>query len=453
MTRRRSTLTIFAVAFPVILGLVLLIGWQNTFTSWVTALLGVLIASVLLALVLAEVTERRLSPYQKLTLVAEQIASGKKEIDSLPNEPIDVGRLARAIQRIVEKNQRQSRKRVRESDRLLTVLTYMADGVFILTRKGKVRLINAAAGRLLATTEADAIGRTFAQIVRDHQISGLLQKCMESGVEEIDAFELADGRFLRVVVTPFIKGAARGYLIILQNLTDMRNLQTMRRDFVSNVSHDLRTPLASLRALTETLQDGAINDPPAAERFLGRMGIEIEKLTQMVQELLELSKIESGQMPLDLAEVPVYDLIASAVERLQPQAERAGLTLELQENTLLLGLPKILLDSNRIHQVMMNLIHNAIKFTPPDGLITVSVEPQQDFVTVAVADTGAGIPREELPRIFERFYKTDRARSAAGTGLGLAIAKHIVLAHGGEIWAESVQGEGSTFYFSLPTRT
>ena len=434
----------------VVLGLVLIIGVMTPQFNWFVALVGAVIASLLVSIVFARKTDHLLQPYHEVAVTAEEIAKGNQSIDALPNEQSEIGQLARSLRRVMEKRQRQSVKRNRETDRLMTVLTYMADGVFILTRKGKLRLINPAACRMFSTSEGEAMQRTFAQVVRDHQIIGLLERCMESGEEEADAFELADDRFIRMVVTPFIKGAARGFLVILQDLTRMRNLQTMRRDFVSNVSHELRTPLASLRALAETLQDGAIHDPPAAERFLDRMGIEIEKLTQMVQELLELSKIESGQLPLDLQPVPAYHLITTSVERLQPQAERAGLDLALEVSD---NLPNIHVDTNRIQQVMINLVHNAIKFTPPEGRITVSAGAANGHVTIAVTDTGEGIPLEDLPRIFERFYKTDRARSGGGSGLGLAISKHIVLAHKGDIWAESIEGKGSTFYCSLPTYT
>jgi two-component system phosphate regulon sensor histidine kinase PhoR len=176
------------------------------------------------------------------------------------------------------------------------------------------------------------------------------------------------------------------------------------------------------------------------------METEVDALTQMVQELLELSRIESGRAPLHLVPVPVSGVVLPPVERLRPQAERAGLTLTV---TLPPGLPSVLADAERVQQVVTNLVHNAVKFTPPGGQVTVSAEGAEDEVVIKVRDTGVGIPLDALPRIFERFYKADRARSGGGTGLGLAIARHIVQAHGGRIWVESVEGHGSTFYFSL----
>ncbi|MCK4450005.1 MAG: PAS domain-containing sensor histidine kinase, partial [Anaerolineae bacterium] len=177
---------------------------------------------------------------------------------------------------------------------------------------------------------------------------------------------------------------------------------------------------------------------------------EVDAMTQMVQELLELSRIESGQVPLRLKPTPVADIVLPPVERLRTQAERAGLrlTVDLPPN-----LPPLLADVERVQQVVTNLAHNGIKFTPSGGRVTLSAEPVGDEVVISVRDTGVGIPPDDLPRIFERFYKADRARSGGGTGLGLAIAKHIVLAHGGRVWATSVEGKGSTFYVALPALT
>ncbi len=233
---------------------------------------------------------------------------------------------------------------------------------------------------------------------------------------------------------------------MIRDLTQLRHLQTVRQDFVSNVSHELRTPLASLRALVETLRDGALDDPPAARRFLDRMEVEVDALTQMVQELLELSRIESGQVPLERSPVDVHGLIVPAVERLRPQAERAGLALHFDVPE---DLPDVMADQVRAPLIVTNLVHNAIKFTP-EGSVTVRAFRDGEAVSIVVRDTGVGIARKDLDRIFERFYKTDRSRTVGGTGLGLSIASHLVRAHGGEIWADSVEGEWSEFGFSLP---
>jgi two-component system phosphate regulon sensor histidine kinase PhoR len=339
------------------------------------------------------------------------------------------------------------KKRAREKDRLNTVMRVMTDGIIILNRSGTVKLINPAGARMLNTTIEKAMDRSFVQAVRDHRIAEVWKRCQLSGTEEMAAVELGVTQFMRVVVTPFLGRAGRGYLVMLQDLTQMRKLQTMRQDFISNISHELRTPLASLRALAETLRDSALDDPPAAAHFLDRMEIEVDSLTQMVEELLELSRIESGQVPLRLNPVLPQAAIVPPVERLRNQAERSQLTLVMD---VARDMPLVLIDAGRIHQVITNIVHNAIKFTPAQGTITVTASADATHVTVAIADTGIGIAANDLPRIFERFFKTDRSRAVGGTGLGLAIAKHIVQLHEGRIWATSAEGKGSTFYFTLP---
>jgi two-component system phosphate regulon sensor histidine kinase PhoR len=283
--------------------------------------------------------------------------------------------------------------------------------------------------------------------VRDHQLIEAWESCCEQSQEQITTVDLDRlGLFLRVIITPLQEANRQERVVILQDLTQIRRLDTVRQDFVSNISHELRTPLASLKALVDTLRDGALDDPPAAQRFLDRIETEVDALTQMVQELLELSRIESQRAPLRLIPTSLADVVVPPVERLRPQAERAGLEFSI---ALTQPLPMALADSERAQQVVTNLIHNAIKFTPPGGKVTVFAEPVSNEVVVSVRDTGVGIPADDLPRIFERFSKADRARSGGGTGLGLAIAKHIVQGHGGRIWAESIEGRGSTFHFSL----
>lgn len=406
---------------------------------------GVALAAALLAIVVAGRTTR---PIQELTAVAERMAAGDLGARLVPSGRDEVGQLTRSFGHMADRIRAQMMSLAEERGRLAAVLDHMADGVLITDENGRVRLINAAATRLLDTSEERAMGRPFTQVAPYHPLIELWKACRERSQEQVEMVEVSShSLFLQAIVTPFEGAGAEGYLVILQDLTRIRRLETVRRDFISNISHELRTPLAGLKALVDTLRGGAIDDPPAAKRFLERMDNEVDALAQMVEELLELSRIESGQVPLRLMPTPVAEVVIPAVERLRPQAERAGLTVRL---LLPPDLPPALADADRARLVLTNLVHNAVKFTPPGGQITVTAESVGEEVVVAVKDTGVGIPAEDLPRIFERFYKADRARSGGGTGLGLAIAKHIVQGHGGRIWAESVEGQGSTFYFTLP---
>lgn len=445
MVRWRSLISYFLVTLPIMAAFVLFLIWSRATASALQVAVAGLVTLLLLVFVVSAIHERKLRPIRQL----DNLVRGDVDPNALllVDSRGEYSQLVRFLRQSIEKRQQIAKKRNREKDRLLTILKYMADGVMILNKDGKVRLLNPAAERILQTTQDRARNRTFVQVARDHRVAELWQRCLETKQEETSLVDFDDGRFLRVVVTPFLQHSARGYVTILQDLTHTHHLQTVRQDFVSNVSHELRTPLASLRALAETLSDGALEDPPTARRFLSRMETEVDALTQLVQELLELSRVESGQLPLEKRPYKVQELMKAPVERLQPQAERARLTLT---NEIPSELPLVLVDPERIRQVAMNLVHNAIKFTPPGGQIHVDAHADEDFVTVEIKDSGAGINKEDLPRIFERFYKSDRSRTGSGTGLGLAIAKHTVQAHGGRIWAESVEGQGSTFYFALP---
>ncbi len=328
------------------------------------------------------------------------------------------------------------------------ILSNMADGALIIDGQGKVAMVNNAAERILNLTEREMLSRSPIEVIRDHELVNVLTRCMQSGEQQSGQAETEpDRKFLRITATPVETNGETGCLIILQDLTELRRLETVRRDFVSNISHELRTPLASIKALTETLQEGAIADESVALDFLERLNVEADKLEQMVKELGQLSRIESGEVAFNTESINIGDVISQVSQRLRPQADRAGLNIETDAPATL---PQALADREQMEYVLLNLLHNAIKFTPPGGKITASANIRGDTIAISVADTGVGIPAEDISRIFERFYKADRARAGGGTGLGLAIAKHIVHAHGGQIWAESIEGKGSTFTFTLP---
>lgn len=416
-----------------------------------TLLPPLLLVALVISGILIFHAERTSSTLRRLTQAAERITKGDLGARTLSLSGGEIGQFVRAFNRMAEKLQSQIAKRAKEKDRLHTVLHVMTDGVLIVNRHGRVRLLNPAAAQILKTTQERALKRSFVQAVRDHRIVEVFLRCQQSGRNETAVLELDRERFLQMMVTPFLRGDDRGYLIVIQDLTRLHQLQTVRQDFISNVSHELRTPIASLRALVETLSDGALEDSVAAHRFLRHMEVEVDALSQMVQELLDLARIEAGKAPLQLAATPALDLLRHATERLQAQATRAQLTLRIEGAT---DLPLVYVDGNRVEQVLTNLIHNAIKFTPTGGEIRVSATTNDaQTLTVKVADTGVGIAPEDVPRVFERFYKADRARSGGGTGLGLAIAKHIIQAHGGRIWVESRLGKGSIFCFTLPLAT
>ncbi|HBX68999.1 MAG TPA: PAS domain-containing sensor histidine kinase [Chloroflexi bacterium] len=410
---------------------------------------GVTILAMVLTTILSIfIANRTTRPLLELTETALKMTEGRTPPPAPSPSYDEVAQLSHAFHALVNQLRRQIHALESEQGKLAAVLTEMTDGVIIADNQGHVEMINPAAANLFEIEISDAQGHSLAEVLRQHQLVELWQQCQQSGDEQAIMIELLhQQRFIQSIVISLGEALPGNYLLLFQDLTRMRRLETIRRDFISNVSHELRTPLASIKALTQTLQDGALDDPPAAQRFLERMDTEVDALTQMVSELLELTRIESGQVPLEFDPTAPQNLIEAAVERLGVQAERAGLRLHTAYPE---RLPEIFADATRLGQALVNLLHNAIKFTPEGGEVTISARQNGGVVEFSVKDTGIGIPANDLPRIFERFYKADRARSGGGTGLGLAIARHLVEAHGGRIWVESIEGRGSTFYFTIP---
>jgi two-component system phosphate regulon sensor histidine kinase PhoR len=337
-----------------------------------------------------------------------------------------------------------------QKEQLERIVDRLMDGIIIVNREGRIDLINQTARSMFAVVDREDEPEDFIKRVQNYQLVELWQKTLRSGRDQSAFIDNPAQEKHLFGLTGFLGSAQEGLvLILLQDRTKHRQLEEMRQTFVSNVSHELRTPLTTMKVLTETLQQCIVSDPQNAERFLDMMDVEIDKLTQMVLELLELSRIESGRVEMRKTSVNVMDLLVKPVERMRLQAERSKLELMVEDPG---GLPPVMADPDRMEQVLLNLIHNAIKHTPPGGKIILTAERLEQEIIIKVSDTGEGIAKKDVPRIFERFYKTDQARASGGTGLGLAIAKHIVEAHKGRIWVESVAGQGATFYIALPLR-
>ncbi len=382
--------------------------------------------------------KRRVDEFARLARIApERLPTDIKQIENLSSAIASLQTSFNIERSLLNSN----------NARLATVLEQLTDGVLIVDANGLIQFANPAAQKLFEIS--DAIGHSVIEVIRNHQLVDAWRRCQQTGEIQSESVELpARRQFLQLIAIPDTH--ASGSLLLVQDLTRVRRLETVRRDFISNVSHELRTPLASLKALTETLQDGALADPQAGPRFLGRISTEVDALTQMAQELLDLSRIESGQVELILAPLAPQNLVNSAADRMRMQAERAGLKLSIKCED---DLQTIRADKSRLEQVLVNLIHNAVKFTKPGGEIALEAVSVSGGVRFAVQDSGVGIPAESLSRIFERFYRVEKSRTGSGTGLGLSISKHIIEAHGGKIWAESDEGRGSVFYFEIPVLT
>jgi two-component system phosphate regulon sensor histidine kinase PhoR len=413
--------------------------------TMVLAIVVTAVLAVIAAALLARLTTR---PIREVTAASRRIALGEVGQKIPIRSRDETGQLAQAFNDMSTKLNELVGGVSTERTRLATVLSNMTDAIMMTDTDGVAVLANPAAERLFGFRESDIINRPVIETVRDHEVDAVLKSCLRTHRLQTVQFESSiSKRFVRAVAVPINEPQLKGALLLFQDLTELRSLQTMRRELIGNISHDLRTPIAGIKAMAETLKDGAIDDRQTAVDFLARIDAEVDRLAQMVSELTELSHIETGQAHLRLMPLNLNVLVAEVIAQLSPIAERQGVTVTTNLED---SLPAGRADRDRIRQTLANLSHTAIKFNQPGGKVVVSTHSNQQAVTVSVSDTGIGISKEDLPHVFERFYKADRARAKGGSGLGLAIAKHTVQAHGGSIWAQSEEGKGSTFTFILP---
>jgi two-component system phosphate regulon sensor histidine kinase PhoR len=332
-----------------------------------------------------------------------------------------------------------------------TLFNSMVEGVALLDRSGRIQLVNQSLEKQFMLT-IDVRGQTLNEAFRRPELTQLLARLeTERKVLSCD-LEVGGGepRYFEVTAaTVFDRdGRPQGAILVFHDLTRIRQLEVTRREFVANVSHELRTPLSLIKGYVETLLDGAISDPDLSAKFLQTIERHSNRLTNLIEDLLTISRLESGQITLQLRAIPLRAFANSLLGELQTRAKERGTTITNEIPEQLTGRA----DPDRLEQVFVNLVENAIKYGRPKGCVTVKGRAANAHVELCVADDGPGIPAEARERVFERFYRVDKARSreAGGTGLGLAIVKHIVQSHGGKVWVESEPGQGAQFYFTLP---
>ena len=412
-----------------------------------SALLSVLVAAAA-GWLLARQPARRL---QEMTRTASAIAAGDLGARSYPGGDDEVAGLARSLNRMAGQMQERLALLERERTELRTILDGMVEGVLLLDADGRIAAANAAFARMFGAG-GTLTGRQPLEAARVPALQEAVERALAATTPLMQEIVLA-GPPERVISASLaaVRDQERsiGAVVVLHDITEVKRLERARSEFVANVSHELRTPLTAIKGCAETLLGGGLDDTPRAAEFVEVIARHADRLRDLIEDLLDLASVEQGEARLRIGPVAVADVVSQAEATLRPSAERRSQALRAEVPA---GLPAVLADRDRLAQVLINLVDNAIKFTPDGGRILIGAAAADGRVLLSVSDTGIGIPPGELGRIFERFYRVDRSRDRkeGGTGLGLAIAKHLTQAMGGTIEAESAPGSGTTFRITLP---
>jgi len=402
-------------------------------------------------------------PLSEIASAAQALSTGNSTMRIKTTAQDEVGLLASALNQMADQLHTKIEELSEDRAQLLAVLTSMVEGVMVLDIRGHVLQINPALERMFSISRVEARGRPCIELFRHERLNNLVTTILQARTPHEDEIVLPlSRRHLHIEASP--AGGERDneacIVLVFHDVTDLRRLEKIRKDFVANVSHELRTPLTSIKGYVEALLDGGKDDPSVAGRFLDIILKQSDRLNLIIEDLLELSKIESGQVSLKEEPLDLRALVERTLSTIKPIADRKGHRLVIALDP---SLPLIAGDDDRLVQVLTNLLDNAIKYTPEGGTITLGAasapsadtsDPTPNAIDMFVADTGIGIPEKDRPRIFERFYRVDKARSRdlGGTGLGLAIVKHLVEGHGGQVWVEANHPQGSRFVVRLPIK-
>jgi two-component system phosphate regulon sensor histidine kinase PhoR len=417
--------------------------------------------ALIVAAILSVFLSRGLTrPLSDMAAVARQLAAGSLHKRIATTARDEVGILGNALDHMADQLESTIREVTEDRAQLLAVLSSMAEGVMVLDYRGVVLQVNSALERTFRIDNATARGRTYQEVIRLQELNELVMKVLETKLSRsTEITTIPSGRTLHVEAS--VAGGRRENeacaVLVFHDVTAIRRLEKVRKDFVANVSHELRTPLTSIKGYVEALLDGMKDNPDEARRFLHIILNQSDRLNLILDDLLQLSQIESGQVQFKRDPVSLGSVVERTVALIRPLVDkkRHHLTVSLPDT-----LPRVLADEERLVQVLTNLLDNAVKYTADGGTIAIAVrrldatrdERSSDLVELTVSDNGIGIPEADRPRVFERFYRVDKARSRelGGTGLGLAIVKHIVEGHGGQIWVEPNQPMGTRFVMTLP---
>ncbi|MFK7697085.1 two-component system histidine kinase PnpS [Paenibacillus sp. HJGM_3] len=427
-------------------------------TLWWGLLGGLLVVFAIAGGISYRIAYQLTRPLEKITRVARQITNMNYKSRVYIRNQDEIGQLGQAINTMADSLQVQM-NRIRENEtRLSSVMDNMISGVVMIDEDGIVVLLNRPAEDILGYSPKELIGKRYDEAKLPYELAQMIQESMDRNERIRDEmfFYFPEERILEVNLVPMVPVEQEwaGLVIVMHDISAIRRLEKVRSEFVANVSHELKTPVAAVKGFAETLLAGAMNDPAIAKQFLQIIYDESERLNRLIGDILELSKIESKRIPLQFSPVHLNSFLSKTIEMLQTEAEKKSirLTLEASEELYLEA------DEDRLGQIMINLLSNGINYTPEGGKVKVRAmsvpgdQQESERIRIEITDTGIGIPKKDLPRIFERFYRVDKARSrsSGGTGLGLSIVKHLVELHKGVIRVESDLGSGSRFTIELP---
>jgi two-component system phosphate regulon sensor histidine kinase PhoR len=419
-------------------------------TPWALAAAALIAALALVAT--AWWRGRRLArALERLADGAADLAAGKTSQVEIPEEADVLAGLALSLNRLASTAAEQYAAVRKERDHLQAILSSMSEGVLVVGRDGRARLANPAFARLFDLSHEPA-GRPVLEVVRLPELARMVAETLETAQAQAAQIELLspERRTLELASSALSAGSGGegGAVVMARDLTELVRVDAMRRDFVANVSHELKTPLAAIRGYAETLRDGALTEPPTAQRFTERILSQCIRLEALLDDLLTLSRLEAVAPSAERERVDLAALVQRAADLVGALAREKEVSLTVEVEPV----PEVLGDADSLERLVLNLLDNAIKYNRPQGRVLLRLQGAGDAAVVEVSDTGIGIPQESIPRIFERFYRVDkgRARDEGGTGLGLAIVKHVAQAHGGQVDVESRAGQGTTFRVRLP---
>ncbi|WP_078545151.1 two-component system histidine kinase PnpS [Litchfieldia alkalitelluris] len=420
---------------------------------WFLLVISLGLAFTVIFMLGVKITTQYTKPIESATQVAIELAKGNYKARTYEENVDETGMLSQSINILARNLQTVTRDHEMEKDRLRTIIESMGSGLLLIDGRGYINLVNKAYKEVFGVSDSDYLKYLYHDVIEHRKIVALVEEVFmtEQTVKKHLFITLKyERKHFEVYGAPIIgtNDEWKGIVLVFHDISELKKLEQMRKDFVANVSHELKTPVTSIKGFTETLLDGALEDRETLESFLSIISKESQRLQSLIEDLLELSKVEQQGFILNIQRVDIKELIEDAFIMLKGKAEEKGIRLDISYNHDQIYVPA---DIYRLKQIFINLINNSIAYTDTTGKIKVDIRDKNTTVDVSVIDTGTGIHEKELPRIFERFYRVDKARSrhSGGTGLGLAIVKHLVEAHHGEIKVKSKVGKGTTFIVSL----